>query len=50
MILYDIRISHNNFIQNKQIKLDEGHKGHFEANLTNVMEVLGRLALKLHET
>ena len=39
---YKFRTSHINFIQNKHVKLDEtyqGTQGHFEANLSNVMDV-----------
>ena len=53
MFVYDLTICHINFIQNKHAKLDETHQGtqvHFKANLSNVMEILGRMTSKLHET
>ena len=53
MIFYDFRTYHMNFIQKKHRKLDEtclGTQGHFKAHVSNVMEVLGRLTSKLHET
>ena len=40
-----------NFIQNEHIKLDKtclDTQGHFKANLSNFMDVLGLLTSKLH--
>ena len=42
-----------NFIQNEHIKLDETciyTQGYYKANLSNVMDVLGSLNFKLHDT
>ena len=42
-----------NLIQNEHVKLDEiciDTQGRFKANLLNIMEVIGRLTSKLHET
>ena len=53
MFLYEFRISHMNFNQNEHVKLDKtclDRNGHFKANLSNVMDVLGRLTFKLHKT
>ena len=53
MLIYEFRTSHINFIQNEQVKLDKtckDTKGHFKSNLSNVMDVLGRLTSKLNET
>ena len=53
MFLYEFRTYHINFIQNKHVKLDETcieTQGRFKANLSNVMDVLGCLTSKLHET
>ena len=52
-IVYEINISHITFIQNKHVKLNEtclDTQGHFKAHLSNIMNVLGRLTSKLHET
>ena len=52
MFVYDFRTSHINFIQNEHVKLNETYKntqGRFKANLSNVMDVFGRLN-SLHET
>ena len=41
------------FIVNEHIKSDEtyfGTKGHFKENLSNIMDILGRLTSKLHKT
>ena len=48
-----VRTSHINFIQNKHVKLDKtclDTQGCFKANLSNVMDIVGRLTSKLHET
>ena len=53
VILYDFRTYHMNIIQNKYIKLDEtclDIQGRFKANLSNIMDVLGRLTSKLNKT
>ncbi len=42
-----------NFIQNKQAKLDEtwlDTQFHFKAHISKIMDVLGHLTPKLHET
>ena len=42
-----------NFIHNERVKLDEtciDAKGCFQANLSNVMNILLRLTSKLHKT
>ena len=42
-----------NFIQKEHVKLNEIYQdtqGHFKANLSNVVDVLGRVTSKLHET
>ena len=52
MILFDFITSHMNFIQNEHVKLDKtciDTQGCFKANLSNVMDILGRLTSKLHE-
>ena len=53
MIEYNFRTYHMNFNQNKHVKLDEIYidtQGRLKANLSNVMDVLGSLTSKLHET
>ena len=50
---HEFRTSHMNFIKNKQVKLDETFvetEGSFKAELSNVMDVLGRLTSKLQES
>ena len=53
IIFYKFNTSHMNFIQNEHVKLDEtclDTQGLFKENLSNIMDVLGRLTSKLHET
>uniref|UniRef100_UPI003390CA14 hypothetical protein n=1 Tax=Acinetobacter baumannii TaxID=470 RepID=UPI003390CA14 len=53
MTVYDLITSHINFIQNERLKLDEtclDTQGHFKLTLSNIIDVLGRLTSKLHET
>ena len=53
MFVYDFRTYHMSFIQNEHVKLDNTYidtQGRFKANLSNIMDVLGRLTYKLHET
>ena len=53
MLIYEFRTSHKNFTQNKYVELDEKFldtRGHFKANFSNVMDVLGCLTSKLHAT
>ena len=53
MFYYEFRTYHKSFIQKEHVKLDETYidsQGHFKANLSNVMGVLGRLTSKIHET
>ena len=52
-IFYKFNTSQMNFIQNEHIKLDETRldvQSHFKAYLLNIMDVLGHLTSKLHET
>ena len=53
MITLEFRIYNMNFIQKYHVKFDEtilDTHGHFKATLSNVMDVLGHLTYKLHET
>ena len=53
IIVYEFDTSHINVIQNEHVKLDEtclDTRGHFQARLSNIMDVLGRLTSKLNET
>ena len=53
MLVYEFRTYHMNFIQNEHVKLNKtciDTQGRFKANLLNVMDVLGRLTFKFHET
>ena len=53
MLVYEFRTYHMNFIQNEHVKLNEIYQdtqGHFKENLSNVVDVLGRVTSKLHET
>ena len=53
MIIYELKTYHMSFIQNEHVKLDETYidtQGHPKASLSNVMDILGRLTSKLHET
>ena len=52
ILLYVFRTSDMSFIQKEHVKLDEtclDTQSRFKANLSNVMNVLGRLTSKLHE-
>ena len=52
-IFYEFNTSHIIFILNEHIKLNEtslGTQGHFKVHLSNIMDVLGCLTSKLHET
>ena len=53
MFVYEFKNYQINFILNKHVKLDETYidtQGHFKANLSNIMDVLGLLTSKLYET
>ena len=53
MTVYKFITSHMNFIQNEDVKLNEiclHTQGCFKLTLSNVMDILGRLTYKLHET
>ena len=52
IISYDFRSSHVNLIKNEHVKLNETRldtQGCLKENLSNVMDVLGRLTSQLHE-
>ena len=51
-IIYNIKISHINFIQNEHVKLAETRivaQGNLKAYLSNALDVLGFFTSKLHE-
>ena len=53
MFVYEFITSHINFIQNEHIKLYKrclDKRGRYKANTSNIMDVLGSLTSKLHET
>ena len=53
MIIYEFWTYHMNFIQYKHVKVNKTFidtQDRFKANLSNVMDVPGRLTSKLHET
>ena len=53
ILVYEFRTSHMIFNQNEHVKINETSvdtEGHFKANLFNVMDALGRLTSKHHET
>lgn len=53
MFVYELRSSHINLIQNEHVKVDEicqDTQGLFKENLSNIIDILPYLTLKLHET
>ena len=53
MFIYEFGTYYTSFIKNEHVKLDKTYidtQGHFKTNLSNVMNVLGSLTSKLHET
>ena len=53
MLVYEIFTYNISFIQNEHVKFDEKRQdtqGNYKANLSKVMEILGQLTSKFHET
>ena len=53
IMVHEFRTYHMCFIHKEHVKLYETHidtQGHLKVSLSNVMDILGRLTSKFHET